>query len=443
MAIDSLLFFSGTEIGNNARTAAYLKRGGRASLMRDCTCSTLPAAIADPPYQSPEIDGAPWYDPTEPRSARFGGLWIESIDGLKTSPYQRKVTERVGDGAVRSMGRRNSKTLTVTGWLFATDCCAADFGLQWLTAALYSACTTCTGNDLCLLSCCPSVVPADTEGADQGPDGRWYDTRSQLRTLTGAALISGPTVTQRARGCAADCSDSAEGFRPLYRVQFVLNANPCVWREPIPVLDQTLWPLPTGNEPCNVVFTQDCCDLANPGCPCAPPCAADEKCPAPAPPPTPPPAVPACICVPLQIVRQSVDIPETAVPTWEEGSLTVTVRAGAQAMRNLTINVWPNLLDRDPADLSDCNVCGRYYVTHIPENSTLTIDGRTCTAILECPGQVTTDASDRVYGSAGGPVQCLTISCGIRYTVAADVDILSVAPDASLSVSVVRCEATA
>lgn len=444
--IEGLLFLAGTEIGSTARVAQYLARGGPAQLQEGCVCPALPQAIGDLRYQTPATDPAPWYDPAEPRSARFGGLWIETIDGMGPS-YERKVTQRVGNGAVKSRGRMASKTLTVTGWLFAADCCAADFGLRWLTAALYSSCSTCAGDDLCFLACCPSVVPADTPGAEQGPDGRWYDTPTQLRTMTGAALIQSPRIVTRAQGCGGGCDDSAGdtavGLRPIYRVQFVLDVDPCVWREPLTVLDAAPWPAPTGDEPCNVTFTTQCCDPANPGCACSTPCSPDELCPPAPTPPLVPPAVPDCVCIPLQVVRQCVDIPPEQVPTWEEGRLAIKVFAGAQPIRNLAISVWPNLLDRDPADLSDCNTCGRFYVTHVPANSTLTIDGRTCTATLDCPGNATSDASANVYGSAGGPLECVSLSCGIRYTVCADIDINHVAADATLSVDVLRCETSA
>lgn len=448
--IESLLIYAGTEIGNNARTQRYLG-GGAVQTRGDCSCGTVPAAIGQDLYVTPASDMAPWYDPSEPRSANFGGLWIETIDGIKDSPFERRVTQRVADGAVRSRGRMRSKTITVTGWLFAADCCSADFGLRWLTAALNTSCVTCTGNDLCFLACCPNQVPEGTPDAAQGPDGRWYDTPGQIRTMTGAALISGPTVVSRAPGCGSgsgcgDLDDGAEGFpgvRPIYRVQFVMDADPCVWRQPVSLLDETLWPLPTGDEPCNVQFATGCCDVTRPGCQCRPPCAADDLCPAPAPPPTPPPATPACICVPLQVVRQCVDVAPEQVPIWEDASLTIRLFSGSAPLRNLVINVWPNLLDRDPDDLSECNACGQYYVTYVPANSTLTIDGRTCSASMHCPGDVTTNASTAVYGSAGGPIQCIRLSCGIRYTVCADVDIRHVSPEASLSVDLVRCETTA
>lgn len=439
MAELSLLYFAGTEVASNARVLAYMRGSGSTSLVTPGCACIAPAAIGDEPYTSPAEDMAPWYDPDEPESAGFGGVWIEDIEGLSNSPYQRRVTQRLGDGAVVSQGRRASKTLTVTAWLFAVDCCSADYGLRWLTAALYSSCTTCSGNDLCFLSCCPKPTVEGPQAA-LGPDGQWWDTPARIRTLTGAALISGPTPVLRNTGCSGgDCT----GTRPMYQVQWVMDADPCVWRQPVPVLEETMWPLPTGDEPCNVTFDTDCCDILTPGCTCTGPCQGDDRCPTPPPPPVPPPAQPDCVCLPLQIVRQCVDVEPDLVPTWEEASLIITVRSGSKPMRNLRIALWPNVLGRPPEDLNDCLACGMYYVTYIPANSVLTIDGRTCTATTVCPGNVTTNSANEVYGTAGGPLSCVTLSCGIRYTICADVDIYHVAEDASLSVGITRCEAVA
>lgn len=440
MAEHGLLYVAGTEVGSNTRVLGYLS-GGRSVVTPGCSCIAA-AAVGDGPYVSPAADPAPWYDPDEPDSARFGGVWIEEIAGLADSPLSRQTTQRLGDGAVVSRGRRTDKTLSVTAWLFAADCCAADYGLRWLTAALTSSCSSCGGDEVCFLSCCPSAVPEGTTGAVLGPDGQWWDTPSRTRTLTGGAVLSGPTLLQRAQGCgSAPCGEDGAAMRPMYRVQWVMSTDPCVWRQPVEVLAEGFWPLPTGDEPCQITFSVDCCDVTRPGCTCTGPCQSNPACPAPAAPPVPPPLTPSCVCIPFQVVRQCVDITPDVVPTWEEASLLITVRSGSEDMRNLAIQVWPNPLDRDPDQLGECQACGVYYVSYIPADSVLTIDGRTCTASVMCPGNASRNAAPEVYGSLGGPMSCTTLSCGIRYTICADVDIHHVAPDATLSVSVVRCEA--
>lgn len=441
MADQSLLYVASTEVANNGRVLAYLA-GGPSIVTPACSCIP-PAAIGDAPYVSPALDPAPWYDPDEPESASFGGVWIETIAGLSDATYTRTVTQRLGDGAVVSKGRRASKTLTVTAWLFATDCCGADYGMRWLTAALYASCTQCGGDEVCFLSCCPTVVAADTPGAVQGPDGRWWNTPSRTRTLTGAALISPPAVVTRSRGCSATPCGDGTAMRPMYQVQWVMSTDPCVWRQPVTVLDETLWPLPTGNEPCNITWDTDCCDTMRPGCSCTGPCQANDRCATAVSPPVPPPIQSDCVCIPLQVVSQCVDITPDLVPTWEQASLMITINAGSKPMRNLTINVWPNVLDRPGNQLNECQACGTYYVTYIPANATLVIDGRTCTAEVTCPGQAVQSAANEVYGSAGGPLSCITLSCGLRYTLCADVDTTQVAHDATLTVQIVRCDEVA
>lgn len=443
VADQGLFFFAGTEIASRTRVQAYAAGRGALVFTPGCVC-IAPGAIADDPYVSPAADPAPWYDPDEPESARFGGVWVESVEGLSDASTSRNVTQRIGAGSVVSQGRYGSKTLTFTAWLFAADCCAADYGLRWLNAALFTACSTCEGDDLCFLSCCPSQVPAESPGAAQGPDGKWWDTPSRIRTMKSTSLIAGPTVITRAGGChdGQPCGQG-ESFRPMIQVQWTMDADPLVWREPVEVSPETVWPLPDPDQLCNVEWSTECCDISRPGCSCATPCAPDARCPSPPAPPMPPPVQPECVCVPLYVVRQCVDIAPDVVPTWEQAALLITVKAGEIDLRNLRIQVWTNPLDLPFDQLNDCQACGEYFVTHIPAGGVLTIDGRTCSASMLCPGNVTTDASANVYGSAGGPLSCVALSCGIRYTLCADVDTTNVAPDASLAVQVVRAEAVA
>lgn len=432
MSDQGLWYFAGTEVANPARVLAYR---GIAATGAACACAP-PGSIGDEPYVSPALDPAPWYEAADPASAGFGGVWVESVEGLAGSTFGREVSQRLGDGAVVSRGRRAARSLTFTAWLFAVDCCSADYGLRWLSAALASACRGCAGDELCFLTCCPEVT-SEAAGGVLGPDGRYWNTPEVTRTLLRSALVSGPTVIDRAVGCEPS---ACGGTRPMYQVQWVMTADPCVWRQPVALVDRVPWPEPTGDEPCNIVWTTDCCDTQRPGCVCVGPCQGDPGCPEPEPPPVAPPADPDCVCIPFNTVGQCVDVDPSEVPVWEEAQLVIRVWAGSAPLRNLTITVWPNNLDRPGEDLDDCQACGTYYVTHVPASSTLVIDGRTCSATLSCPGQVTQDAGNSVYGSAGGPLSCVSLSCGFRYTVCADVDVLNVAPDASLSVEIVRCE---
>lgn len=430
--LETYLELAGTEIASNARTAVYANIGD------GCVCDTIPEAVGDAPYTVPEVDPAPWFDPSDPRSARFAGLWIEQVDGLLDSPLERSVTERVGDGGTVSCARAGTKTLTVTGWLFAQDECGADYGMLWLRSALLGArCSGCNGDDLCLFACCPD--PDNGEGEGEGEDSGVVD---QLRTLTNAALISGPNILRRApvdQGCVT-------GARPVYQVEFQLVTSPFFWRSPVPVLEASEWPEPTGDEDCNITWVDDPgCDPDAPDClPGSnvpmPGCAPDPLCPPPPAPPRVPAATTSCVCLPLKVVRQCFDIPADLVPAWLDAALQITVRSGSSALRNLSIRVWENPLGKTADELDDCATLGIYYITYVPANSTLTIDGMRESSQMRCPGFAVSDAATQVYGPGAGPLEHITLSCGVTHTVCADVDTEYIAPDATLSVSIVTRE---
>lgn len=429
---EGYLVFGGTEIANTARTASYMRASGSGAQIGPgaCHCATLPAAVDDPPYTDPATDNAPWFDPNDARSGGFAGLWVEKIDGLRDSPLDRTVTERLGDGAVVSCPRLGSRTLTVTGWLFAQDECSADYGVSWLSAALRGAeCSDCTGNDLCLLVCCPT----DTGDADR-----------QLRTLKQAAQMSG--VRLLAKNSRAQRRTCTVGARPIYQVEFQITTGPYFWRSPLTLVEERPWPIPTGQEDCNIVWRTDAdCDPSLPGCTAGdnaplPGCPPDLLCPPPPAPPRLPLAQSKCACIPLHAVRTCIDVPALDVPSWFDAAMQIEVYAGDAPLRNAMITVWPNPLQRPADQLDECAALGTYYVSSVPARSTLRIDGTTNSTWMDCPGNVTTDAALNVYGSGGGPVEHITLSCGIPHTICLDADTEFVDPLATATVRLVTRE---
>src|SRR5690625_6142760 len=99
-----------------------------------------------------------------------------------------------------------------------------------------------------------------------------------------------------------------------------------------------------------------------------------------------------------------------------------------------------NPLGKTADELDDCATLGVYYITYVPANSTLTIDGMRESSQLRCPGFAVSDAATQVYGPGAGPLEHITLSCGVTHTVCADVDTEYIAPDATLSVSIITRE---
>lgn len=425
--LETYLSLGGQEIGNNARVERYMQPGLSRSL-NGCACPDFAAALGHEPYVSPAADPAPWYDPNEPESAGFGGLWIETIDGLHDAAFNLSPVQRLGDGAIVPPRRHRDRVLTVTGWLFATDMCSADWGLRWLTARLLG-CVSCEGADLCLLRCCPT-------DAD--------DVQRQLRTLKNASLISGPEVIGRAPLPEAVCEGKT---RPAFQVTFQISADPAFWRQPVTVIDELVWPEPDPDtQLCNIIWdTSGDCDPDNPDCipgvnsPLRG-CTANPFCPPPPPPPRVPTATTGCVCVPLYVVRQCADIPAAAFAPQFVSALRMRLYAGDDPIRNLSITIYQNPRQLPAEELDDCRACGTYYVEYVPPDSTLVIDGTTSSARMLCPGGVNTAGDSVLFGDGGGPAQHIQLQCGMHYTVCADMDVESFSPLATLSLETVTRE---
>lgn len=167
--------YGGMEIGNEARTLAYIRAGllGDSRVhARDCACDVLEDEYG--PFVDPVTDEAPWYTSARAESGDFLGLLIDRIE--LTSPWARSVTARGGSGSVLGPQRLRGRVVSVTGNLYAASPEAMDYGKRWLSEVLRD-CNSLDGiGDLCLMPECPE-------------DG----VVNMFRTLKRAALIDGPT----------------------------------------------------------------------------------------------------------------------------------------------------------------------------------------------------------------------------------------------------------
>ena len=159
-------WLGGTEIVNDSRTTAYMRNGIKPTTLSvngDCGCANiLSLAGCDTEYTTPKDDNAPWYDPAIPESAEFAGFLSTEFEGLN-STYSRAVTESIADGATLGRSRFGSRTMTWKGFLFGSSCCGVAYGLRWLGKTLQGSknCgNNCSGDDLELLVCCPTLEAA-------------------------------------------------------------------------------------------------------------------------------------------------------------------------------------------------------------------------------------------------------------------------------------------
>lgn len=200
------LSFAGTEIANSARTRKYVETFLPTFGLEDAhEDDDLACILGDAAYNSPATDGAPWYSANRPESAGFYGFYPLSIVGIEDSSRTAKSTELVGDGAIVSLPRYQSKQFRVQGLLLAKNQASLQLGRTWLGGALEgSNCSSgdCTGDAFCYLAYLPECCdynstdfpdfPLNESPAVIGPEG-WseYADGSVTNSVDGV-LVSMP-----------------------------------------------------------------------------------------------------------------------------------------------------------------------------------------------------------------------------------------------------------
>lgn len=386
------LALAGVELINNSRATAYANAMGVTSIQ--CTgCTTLPRALGDLPYASPDLDDAPWFDPVEPASKDFAGFFGLEILGLSKSPGAHTVVPLITDGASLHSLRRSHREIQITVMALAKTECALSYGFAWLASALRGGvCNAgCTGDSLCFFTCCPTCDPPPTDGTADTCGNPYY------RTLLNCGLLSysEPTGIKKISG----------GY--LATIVYTIAAgDPFIYRDPILMA--------TGPAP-----AQQLPNYLDPGVPPACfesiDCLQDDlSCPAPPLPVLPP--IPVDACFPtgaFNAARLVVALPKDQVPIWQEKVPLIIIRAGSRRLERITLRWYGNPVDRDcTTDLDPCAACAEFNIAAIPMGATLTIDGRIESAYVDCsggPGLST--AEPQLYGRGGTPFVWPVFSC--------------------------------
>lgn len=400
MAFDGFMCLGGTEIINASRLSQMIAAGhGPEGIQcRDCApCPDLDKGLGYPDGYNPADN--PWYDPDQPESIDFAGLLVTSITGLEPGLFQRPVIETAGVGAILGQGRQSAPQVVVTGLIMAATCCAAEYGYRWLSTALRQSCNPgalCAGNDLLFLSCEPSFPDEDC------PENEGQDYEALLapyyRTLKNAALVSGPIVSSIIpRGCPT-CHECA-----FMEVTFTLAAgDPCIYRDPVTLVVDGEFSCGTDQQgDCIEWVTDPDVDCSSSGC-ATPGCAVDPNC-VDISPPSMPSIVNPCVdeCIGGIVCRYCFDVPPNTFPSTGEGTLIVSIYAGATAMRKIQIRVWDNPLGLTADELDDCDVCTELNVSYIGPDSTLVIDGANRSATVTCPGGAAVRANPFIAAAGG------------------------------------------
>lgn len=364
--------YDGTEVINSARLSSYLSgsgcvlSGGSSICM---PCPDLVREVSDPPFFSPEVDNAPWYDPAVPVSAEFLGVGGIDIEGLWAHPSS------VVDGVV-------VRDMTIRVVLAGRSEAAVSYGLAWLAMALrgsYCPTGSCIGGQMCVAVACPT---------DTAPD--------PVRTLVDVAALERPEVVQIWQ---------QQGIT-WWEVEFVMRSrNPGMFQDSQINL---MFTVASGEvETVNLLDAYQRCNEVLP-------CATDPLCPRPVIPEVPEAPIDACYPVEdFAAHRQIASVEGVSVPSWLELVPQITVRAGSAPLRNVVIRFYQNPLGLDCGQLiaaDPCTACTDITVLYIPANGETTIDGRVSRAQTTCVGgDVDVPA---LYGPGGRTFSWPSFSCG-------------------------------
>lgn len=442
MPYEGFLSYAGVELVNTARTQAY------STVPIQCSCPWLAAALGDDDYTSPDQDQAEWFDPAAPESKDFHGLVGLAFTGADNATRTRQWTELLTSGGVPGAERHASREIEVKALAVAASNAGLSYGLSWLSAALSgSACLDgCEGDRLCVLTECPAPPEPDATvcapDGDAGPTpppggGEWNPQQAgdaALRELFDVACIDGPLV-QNTRHLAGGV---------VAEVVFTLKAGVPWWhRTPVPVAALTWGTLPDTTytdtlpnyDPIRVLddcptdtATGDCLD-ENPYC-ALPPFPTEPIL------ELPDPCYPTSVFTAQRAVNT---IQSYSNPEWLTKVPIVTVRSGSLPLHRLTLRWYDNPLQQlcDASSVEPCQACSEITMPWMPRSSVLTLDGRTQSATLDCPGGATTAPESALYGPRGGLYRWPEFPCATSMCLEIVVDATGVARDFSVEVEMV------
>lgn len=394
------LSLSGNEVINNARAATYAASLGITTV--NCgDCAGLARALWDDPYSSPDMDDAPWWDPSVPDSKDYAGLLGLDITGIAKSTGYHDVVSLTTDGSALHPLRRTHREIQVKALSLARTQSALSYGFSWLASVLRGGVCTpgCAGDTLCFLTACPPCP----DGADSDVCADPY-----LRTLFNCGLLSMEEP--------ADVKKIGGGY--MATVTFTIAAgDPHIYREPtlIVAADQPGDEVIANYDPavstaCDNAEDISCLVSQRPTTPTSewPVCTAP---PAPILPP-----IPIDGCFPkgkFTAARQVFSLPAGQVPVWAEKVPYIVIRAGDRRMERIILRWYGNPTERDcTGALDPCAACAEINIAFIPKGSTLTIDGRSEVASVDCPGGPGVDTAEpQIYGPGGSPFVWPVFNC--------------------------------
>lgn len=412
MAWDGFLAFDGIEIINVARAEAYA--GPKPWFKPVYENPVLREALGHAPYTDPVTDLAPWYDPDEPASAKFLGVYPLNVTGMEDSSRSSDTVESTGDGAIPGRIRHGAKVPVFSVLLLADDDAGAEYGLRWLRRALLG--DICTPGDrtmgvtLDYFAAAPQPDPNPNHGAIENS----VPLRRQMRRVV---VNNGPAVVNRFDRLS--CGGSA------WNVQFsAVVGIPWEFSQEKALLLGYLDPAVTNPwAPGVVAGAYDTAATLTPEVACAenlwqpiydPACAALVVPPA-------PPSVPlGCYTPPANWNRYEVTLPPENIPTWGDVVPVLSLYASSE-VRNVRLRFYT---DPDgtfvPTD-APCSFVSDMVVSYIPAGGSLVIDGASEEVYVLTAAGERRRADSLVFATDGRPLTWPHLSCGYQHIFVVDV----------------------
>lgn len=373
-------YYNGTELWNNQRTIDYL-RGNPATMTPGIAlpktvvtpwagCGTASRLFCDPPreadgwrYRTPALDDAPWYDPLVPESADFAGLFVTEVTGFDSTvsrAFEAGAVTGSSFGPLKLAGR----SLTVTGWLRAGSCCAAEYGLRWLTEALVGGgCDDCALGEMTMLKCCPSeTTPAAVD---------------YVRYMEQVGLVDGPKVTDRMGTCCAQCGNTD------LQVQFTIaSQSPYIFGE----IEWSLYADTFPTDETWAGFSEWCkCTQTSTPTTWTPSCGGTTVA-------VPAPYIVDNKCYGNPWCAKALTGDFSNLHQWNDVTGYVEVTTGSKVMKNLQIVAYQNIKGTacstfySSGDWVCATPCATLQVAELPSGARLTIDSRTRQITLRLAG---------------------------------------------------------
>lgn len=163
----------------------------------------------------------------------------------------------------------------------------------------------------------------------------------------------------------------------------------------------------------------------------------DPDCPPIPLPPQPPSIELACPIDVEQWRRFSVPIPASEAGGWTFSAPLVTLTTSSSEVRDVRVRFYANPFARELEELNPCDYCGEFFISYLPDGTSLSIDSILRTVEANVAGTGVTQAMNLVSNIDGGPIEWPLLTCDIPYVMTVDVSPEEVL-DLDVQVSIAR-----